>query len=517
MPPISRRAVVVALAATAAAAAAAGCGGRTPTDTPAAAPAPPAELPLPVLLARDASPEFRAVADAVVAAMREARIPGAALGILAGGREEHASFGVASLSSLRPVNPNTLFQIGSLTKTFTATAIWRLIDEGKLALDAPVRRYLRGLRLRDEATITAVTVANLLEHSAGWYGDEGFDTGADAFALTRYVDTRLPELPQLFECGEFFSYNNSAFSLLGRLIELTVTTDYNDAMVKLVLGPLGLANTVLDREAVLKRPYADGHTAMAVNGRDTVAVQTPLWVPRSADPAGGIWSTTRDVLRYARLHLGLEPPGRTRIVTPASLQAMQEPAAGVPGLSLSMGRSWFSQDVDGLRVISHDGDTMGQHTVFVAVPQRRFAFILLLNGQPGAVAGLAALNEALARYPGLGPLSGKVGLISALLVAPDTPNAGPDEQLRVYAGRYADPGMTETFRMAGPGLERTVEPTPEPGSWQPAIVAPPPEPAPVGFLERDIAVSGGMRLPFVRNRDGGVGWVADGLRLRPRV
>jgi CubicO group peptidase (beta-lactamase class C family) len=516
MPPISRRAVVVALAATAAAAAA-GCGGRTPTDTPAAAPAPPAELPLPVLLARDASPEFRAVADALVAAMREARIPGAALGILAGGREEHASFGVASLSSLRPVNPNTLFQIGSLTKTFTATAIWRLIDEGKLALDAPVRRYLRGLRLRDEATITAVTVANLLEHSAGWYGDEGFDTGDDAFALTRYVDTRLPELPQLFECGEFFSYNNSAFSLLGRLIELTVTTDYNDAMVKLVLGPLGLANTVLDREAVLKRPYADGHIAMPVNGRDTVAVQTPLWVPRSADPAGGIWSTTRDVLRYARLHLGLEPPGRTRIVTPASLQGMQDPAAGVPGLSLSMGRSWFSQDVDGLRVISHDGDTMGQHTVFVAVPQRRFAFILLLNGQPGAVAGLAALNEALARYPGLGPLSGKVGLISALLVAPDTQEAGPDEQLRAYAGRYADPGMTETFRMAGPGLERTVEPTPEPGSWQPAIVAPPPEPAPVGFLERDIAVSGGMRLPFVRNRDGEVGWVADGLRLRPRV
>ena len=508
--------MVAALAATAAAAAT-GCGGRTPTDTPAAAPAPPAELPLPVLLARDASPEFRAVADALVAAMREARIPGAALGILAGGREEHASFGVASLSSLRPVNPNTLFQIGSLTKTFTATAVWRLIDEGKLALDAPVRRYLRGLRLRDEATITAVTVANLLEHTAGWYGDEGFDTGDDAFALTRYVDTRLPELPQLFECGEFFSYSNSAFSLLGRLIELSVTTDYNDAMVKLVLGPLGLANTVLDREAVLKRPYADGHTAMPVNGRDTVAVQTPLWVPRSADPAGGIWSTTRDVLRYARLHLGLEPPGRTRIVTPASLQAMQEPAVGIPGLPLSMGRSWFSQDVDGLRVISHDGDTGGQHTVFVAVPQRRFAFILLLNGQPGAMAGLAALNEALARYPGLGPLSGKVGLISALLVAPDTPKAGPGEQLRAYAGRYADPGMTETFRMTGPGLERTVEPTPEPGSWQPAIVAPPPGPEPVGFLERDIAVSGGMRLPFVRNRDGRVGWVADGLRLRPRV
>lgn len=516
--------MIVTLAAAAAAAATAtvaGCGGRAPTAAPPTTDSPatgsPPAAPLPVALPRDASREFRAVADALVAAMREARIPGAALGILAGGREEHASFGVASLSSLRPVNPNTLFQIGSLTKTYTATAIWRLIDEGGLALEAPVRRYLRGLRLRDEATLTAVTVADLLAHTAGWYGDEGFDTGDDASALARYVDSRLPELPQLFECGEFFSYNNAAFALLGRLIEQTAGTDYNDAMQRLVLGPLGLANTVLDREAVLRRPYADGHTAMPVNGRDTIAVQTPLWVPRSADSAGGIWSTTRDVLRYARLHLGLEPPGRTRIVTSASLRAMQEPAVPVPGLELSMGRSWFVQDVDGLRVISHDGDTMGQHTVFVAVPQRRFAFILLLNGQPGAVAGLAALDEALARYPGLAPLSGKVGLIRALLVPPDAPEAGPGEPLRAYAGRYADPGTIQNFRIAGDGLERTVEPTPEPGSWQPAIVPLPPESAPVTFLGRDIAVSGGMRLPFVRNRDGAVGWLADGVRLRPRV
>ena len=515
MPPITRRGMLMGLAA--GAAVVAGCGGRAPTATPPVPAGPPADLPLPVLLARNASKEFRAVADALIAAMREARIPGAALGILAGAREEHASFGVASLSSLRPVTPTTLFQIGSLTKTYTATAIWRLIDEGKLAPDAPVRRYLRGLRLRDEAAIAAVTVANLLEHTAGWYGDEGFDTGDDAFALTRYVDTRLPELPQLFECGEFFSYNNAAFGLLGRLIELTAVTDYNDAMQKLVLGPLGLANTVLDREAVLKRPYTDGHTAMPVNGRDTVAVQTPLWVPRSADPAGGIWSTTRDVLRYARLHLGLEPPGRTRILKPASLRAMQEPAVPVPGLPLSMGRSWFTQDVDGLRVISHDGDTLGQHTVFLAVPQRRFAFILLLNGQPGAVAGLAALDEALSRYPGLAALSGKAGIMRALLVEPDVPDVGPGERLRTYAGRYADPGLAETFLIAGPGLERSVDPTPEPGTWQPAILPPPPQPAPVAFLERDIAVSGGMRLPFVRNRDGEVGWVADGLRLRPRV
>ena len=512
---ISRRGMMLFLAA-----AMAGCAHRAPDGSSAAtvAQGPPApELPLPVFLAGNASPDFRAVADVLVEAMRESRIPGAALGVLTDGREEHATFGVASASSLRPVTPDTLFQIGSLSKTYTATAVWRLIDERKLAVDGPVRRYLRGLRLSDRETIEAVTVGNLLDHSAGWYGDEIVDTGDGPYALSRYVDTRLPELPQLFRCGEFFSYNNAAFQLLGRLVELTATADYNEAMQRLVLGPLGLANTVLHRAEVLKRPYADGHTAMEVNGRQTVAVQTPLWMPRNADPAGGIWSTTRDVLRYARLHLGLLPPGKSRIITAASRTAMQSPAVPVPGLELSMGRSWFVQDVDGLRVISHDGDTLGQHTVFVAVPQRRFAFVLLLNGQPGATAGLAALDEALARYAGLAPLSGRVGPLRALLAPKDPPEFRPGSaELRSYAGRYADPGRVETFRVSSSGLQRSLELIQLPGAWQPALAPPPPDPSPVSFLARDLAVIDGIRLPFVRNTEGQVGWLADGLRLRPR-
>lgn len=507
------------------AAAAAGCASPTDQGRDQAPPVTP-EIPLPVSLARDASREFRAVVDALAAAMRSGRIPGAALGILAGGREEHATLGLASLSSLRPVTPETLFQIGSLTKTYTATAAWRLIDQGDLQLDAPVRRYLRGLRLRDEQTAATVTVGNLLNHTAGWYGDDAVDNGDDSDALSRYIETRLPEQPQLFRCGEFFSYNNAAFQLLGRLIEVASGTDYNDALGRLVLGPLGLAGTVLDRGAVLKRPYADGHTAMGINGRESVAVQTPLWVPRSADPAGGIWSTTRDVVRYARMHLGMDgpagakpPPRRPALLTPASLRAMQEPSVPVPGLELSMGRSWFIQEADGLRVISHDGDTLGQHTVFVAVPERRFAFILMLNGQPGAAAGLTALDEALARYPGLAGVSGKAGLVRALLAPDDAPAVTLSRSQRNdYAGRYADPGITDTFRVAGDGLERRATVTPLPDSLQPNIPPPPrDEPETVTFLAEDIGVSAGMRLPFVRNSGGDVGWVAEGLRLRPRA
>ncbi|HEY7062326.1 MAG TPA: serine hydrolase domain-containing protein [Chloroflexota bacterium] len=519
---ISRRRILALAGGTAAALAAAPghlAAKQGPAEPTPAGPAAP-ELPLPSTLAADASPEFRAVAEALVAAMRESRIPGAALGILAGDREEHATFGVASLSSLRPVTPATLFQIGSLAKTYTATVIWRLIDEGALALDAPVRTYLPTLRLSDEATAATVTVANLLDHTAGWYGDEGFETGNDDDALARYVAERLPVLPQLFPCGAFFSYNNSAFQLLGRLIEVTTGTPYNDAMQRLLLGPLDLTDTLLEREAVLRRPYADGHFAGPINGRDGVAVQTPLWVPRAVDPAGGIWATTPDVLRYARLHLGAHAaPERARVVQPASLRRMQEPVVPVPGTPLRMGLDWFSQEVDGLRAISHNGDTNGQHTVFLAVPERGFAVTLLLNGQPGGAAGLVVLDEALARYPGLGSLAGQVGITRAGLAPEDAePVALTREQLAPYAGRYVDPGQTDTFSLTADGLEATSELTPEPGAWEATIAPlPPTGPVSIAFLAEDSAVAGGGRLAFVRNGTGDVGWVASGLRLRPRI
>lgn len=455
-----------------------------------------------------ASPAFRDVISTLTAAMTEFRIPGAALGILAEGREEHATIGLASLASLQPVTDDTLFQIASITKTFTATAIWRLIDRGILDLDAPVRRYLPGLRLQDETTAQTVTVANLLEHTAGWYGDQVFDDSDGDDALARYVEQRLPEQPQLFTCGELFSYNNSAFQLLGRLIEVATGTTFHEAMGRLLFAPLGLGDTLLDRKAVLERPYADGHTAMPVNGREAVLVQTPVWLPRCVDPAGGIWSTTRDVLHYAQAHF--DDP---------SLAVMQEPVVDVPGLNLKMGRSWFIQESGGLRAISHNGDTSGQHSVLVLVPEHRFVFVALLNGQPGAVAALAALDEALSRYPGLEPLSGQVGLMRALLAPTQSADQLKPDQLQPYAGRYVDPGKTTTFRLVGDppqSMESEADLTPAPGAWEPAFASPPKPPSAVAFPALDLAVVDGVRIPFVRNANADIGWMGEGLRLRPR-
>ncbi len=528
-----RRALSLAAAATAVAVAAApmrrSAAQVTPVASPvaAAAPAgtpaadlPAAPLPMPHTLAADASPEFRAVTEALVAAMQEHQVPGAAIGLLAGDREEHATFGVASLSSLRPVTPETLFQIGSLSKTFTSTVIWRLIDEGALALDAPVRTYLPELTLQDEATAAALTVAILLDHSAGFYGDEGFDTGNDDGAIARYVAERLPQLPQIFPVGEFFSYNNAGFTILGRLIEVVTGTTYHAAMNNLLLGPLGLEASLLDHAAVLQRPYADGHVAVPINGRPALAVQTPLWVPRSVDPAGGIWSTSRDVIRYGRFHLDAATvAGAANVVSPESLLQMREPAMPIPGTALQMGRDWFVQDLEGQRVFYHGGDTLGQHTDFFAIAEERFALVVLTNGQGGgSPAAIAALDAALSQFPALAPLAGKVGLLSALVAPPDAPTVTlPPEEVAAYAGRYADPGMAVTFAEQGEGLEVSTEMLDQPGAWAPSIQPPTAPPAAVAFLAEDMAVAGRQRLPFVRDAEGRVQWVSVGLRLVPRA
>lgn len=474
--------------------------------------------PLPSTLAADASPPFRDVAGALTESMRTNRIPGAALGILAEGREEHAEFGVASVNTLTPVTPQTLFQIGSLAKTYTATAIWRLIDDGTLALDAPVRTYIPDLRLGDEETAARVTVGNLLDHTAGWYGDDLSCTGEGDDGIARYVDERLPTLPQLFPIGQFFSYNNAAFVLLGRLIEVASGAVYNTAMQNLLLGPLGVADTVLDRSEILRRGYSDGHYAGPINGTDGVAVQSPLWLPRSVDPAGGIWSTTRDVIRYARMHLAAGATAES-VVSPESLRRMQDPAVAVDGLNLSIGRNWFVQDVGGVRAIMHNGDTGGQHTVFVAIPEQQFAFVLLINNVFGGVpVEIDVLDKALASYPGFAESAGKLGFSRALLPPPDAATEALSEgQVADYAGSYTDPGKVLTLTPSDNGLTMTAQLQHTDNSWEPAIGPPPPPPATVTFLSKDAALRDGMRIPFVRDAAGRVGWMSAGLRLVPRT
>jgi hypothetical protein len=110
---------------------------------------------------------------------------------------------------------------------------------------------------------------------------------------------------------------------------------------------------------------------MPINGRPALAVQTPLWFPRFVEPAGGIWATTRDVLRHGCLHLDVgTATGSVNVVSPVRLLRMREPVIPVPGLPIQIGWDWVVQDVAGTQVFWRAGDTLGQHTDFVAIPEQ---------------------------------------------------------------------------------------------------------------------------------------------------
>jgi CubicO group peptidase (beta-lactamase class C family) len=479
---------------------------------------------IPNTLAPDASPRFQAVAERLLAAMADHKVPGAALGIYADGLEEHATFGVASVARQSPVIDETLFQLGPLTTTYTATAVMRLVDRGVLALDASVRRYLPELTLADAGVAAKMTVRHLLTHTSGLCGADFRDTGSGDEAIARYVATRLPTLPQLSPPGAFFSYSTTGFILLGRLIEVVTGRPYRQAMHTLVLGPLGLSRSTFSPEEALQHPYADGYFTGEVGGQDGVAVQRPLFLPRNSDPAGGLWSTTRDQLRYVRFHLGNGAANGACLLGPWTPQEMQTPHVAIPGEpALAMGLGWFIRERAGLRLITHAGDTFGQHVEFALAPEGHFAFVLLTNAEPGgANAARGVLAEALGRYLGLDPDAGTSPWPPAASPAPAGPAlpVSPD-QLAQYAGRYSLPTEEFVLRLGHDALVLSHEWVTRPDQTREHFRPDLPRDVPVTFVAEDLASVelAGVRQPlsFVRAPNGTIGWLGWDLRLVPRT
>jgi CubicO group peptidase (beta-lactamase class C family) len=191
-----------------------------------------------------AGPAFERLAARVVDKMKEDGVPGVSLGILRDGVIATRGFGVTNLDHPLPVTERTLFQIGSVSKTFTGTAIMRLIDEGRVRLEAPVRTYLPEFAVRDQIASADVTVLDLLTHMGGWEGDVFDDTGEGADAVARYV-ANLKNVEQVAPPRRFWSYNNSGFVVAARIIEVITGKPYDDALRDLVITPLALEDTFL--------------------------------------------------------------------------------------------------------------------------------------------------------------------------------------------------------------------------------------------------------------------------------
>jgi CubicO group peptidase (beta-lactamase class C family) len=310
------------------------------------------------------------------------QVPGVAWAVLADGEVVDGAAGVLNKGTGVDATADSLFQIGSITKLWTATLVMQLVDEGKVDLDATVQSYLPEFEIGDKQAAAAITVRHLLTHTSGFEGDIFTDTGVGDDCVEKYLGV-LHEVPQLFPVGEQFSYNNAGYCVLGRLVEVLREKTYDACLREHLFAPLGLTHAATNPYEAIMFRAAVGHVELEPG---TGYQPAPIWAfARSNAPAGSMLAMRpRDLITFAQMHMhdGRAADGTPVLAagTPARMhaKAVELPDLGLMGTSWGLGFERFDT-ADG-EIIGHDGSTIGQNAFLRIVPEAGVAVALLTNG-----------------------------------------------------------------------------------------------------------------------------------------
>ncbi len=449
-------------------------------------------------------PRFDRLAAFVGEKMKVYGVPGVSLGVFERGKITTRGFGVCSIDNPLPVTDQTLFQLGSISKTYTGTLIMKLIDSGKLRLDAPVRTYIPDFRVQDERASNEATILTLLTHMGGWEGDYFDDTGGGDDALRKAV-AGMSRLEQIAPFNTVWSYNNAGYYVAGRIIEVVTGKTYEQALKDLLLDPLDLRRTFVFPADVMTLRFVVGHGGSI----ERPNVTRPWPLARAAHAVGGITASIKDLLWYGQFHLGDGTvPAGTRILSEASLKKMHETQAKKNGTDDEMAVTWHITNDGGMRQSSHGGSTVGQRALLTLVHSRQFAIGLLTNSERGAQLNRDVTRAALREYLGVS-------------IADPKPMVGVESELPSYVGNYSRPYSDVIVRLDGGRL--LIQSIQKQGFPTPTTPIPPPQaPVPFAMYARDrlVATEGpqaGARAEIIRRTDGSVGWIRLGLRVARRV
>lgn len=315
------------------------------------------------LVARSACAD--SVDDYLNAQMKAHRIPGASLLVVHTNQiVKQVAYGLANLELNVPVSAETVFEIGSLTKQFTAACILLLSQEGKLSVDDKISRHLEHL---PEAWQN-ITLRHLLTHTSGIKSY----TGLDGFELTRHLTqaqfiAALAAYPLEFPPGQAFKYSNSGYNLLGFIVENVSGSTYWDFLSGHVLHPLGMNSTTNRIPALIIPHRAAGYEQT-----------NHVWINRDYDltdvfSAGAIVSTAGDLAKWS------QSLDQGTLLAAGSMQEMWTPATLNDGSQIKYGFGWRIDQFEGHRTIGHGGSTSGFSAALQRFPDDRLAVILLTN------------------------------------------------------------------------------------------------------------------------------------------
>ena len=319
-------------------------------------------------------------------------VPAAAIAVLAEGQVSEAAAGILNLNTGVEATTDSVFQVGSITKLWTTTLAMQLVQEGKLDLDKPVSDYLPEFALSDARAAAVITPRHLLTHTSGFAGDAFMATSRGDDAVARFVVEVLPTLDQEVEPGAGFSYNNSGFVVLGRIVEVLRDGKPFHELVKEHIGtPLGLKHLATIPDEALLHRAALGHISLK-EGEPMEAA--PVWsLVHAMGPAGSMLAmSARDLIAFGQAYLD------NTLLDETSRDQLWEPQVEVPAIgafaqhwglgwmifdvnAARVGRDSVERGADGsVRIYGHDGGTIGQSAYFRLVPEERVAVALLTNG-----------------------------------------------------------------------------------------------------------------------------------------
>jgi CubicO group peptidase (beta-lactamase class C family) len=324
-----------------------------------------------VLLLVSAAPARPACADTIDdylrTEMQKRRIPGLALAVVRDGAVVRMQgYGFANLEHDVPVTPDTIFELASVTKQFTATAIMRLVEDGKVGLDDTIGRHLSGA----PETWKAITVRHLLTHTSGLPGlEDNFKALRPGGLRVNYTTAQLYDAATKdtlsFPAGERFQYSDAGYFLLGMIVESASGQRYREFLDERFFRPLGMTSTsVLDQWRILKHRAA-GYTILddqLVNIRRVAQIELPSHY--------GVFSSVKDLVTWD----GALAAGR--VVKPATLAELWTPVKLNDGARYPYGFGWFVEERRGHRWITHTGITGTEYSRF---PDDGLTVIVLTN------------------------------------------------------------------------------------------------------------------------------------------
>lgn len=330
-------------------------------------------------------------AEFIAAARLEYKTPGAAIAIVQDGKIVfEKGFGVRQLGTKELVTPDTLFMIGSMTKSLTTFMMARLVDEGKFEWDTPVTQVMPQFKLGDKTTTQRLLMKHMVSASTGI-------PRQDMESIFNYCgatpESRMAEMGSVIPTtgfGETFQYSNGMVAAGGYIAAHAGNKNsclgdaYDLVMQSRVFDPIGMKSTTFAFDQVQRAEHALPHGQNLKQEHFPLLVYDERWVD-SIRPAGGAWSNVRDMSRYliTELNDGVNPDG-IRVISELNLLKRREPQIKITD-KMGYGLGLLIEDDHGVVSIGHGGKTKGFASLMLFLPEHKVGLVILTNARDGGM------------------------------------------------------------------------------------------------------------------------------------